>query len=247
MGQQDSVRGAAFYALQAGAWRDYVTLLHPPYTLWHLSYVVLGAAVAPELHFERLGGSLLAFFLAVGIGAHALDELRGRPLRTRIPDVALLTLAVASVTIAVGLGAVAAITITASILPFMAFGAFIVFAYNLEIMGGRFHSDFWFALSWGAFPAATGYWVNSQTFSLAGLGMAAFCFFTSLAQRHLSAQARFLRRKVVQVEGTIHLLDGDTQLLDRQSLLSVPERSLKLLALCMVVLAVVLVAWRLAL
>ena len=35
----------AFYALAPGGWRDYVTLLHPPYTLWHLSYVAIGAAL----------------------------------------------------------------------------------------------------------------------------------------------------------------------------------------------------------
>ena len=62
--------------------RDWLTLLHPPYTVWHLSYVAIGAAVAGHLVLWRLGGTLLAFFLAVGIGAHALDELHGRPLRT---------------------------------------------------------------------------------------------------------------------------------------------------------------------
>src|SRR5207302_2834838 len=73
----------AFYALAPGAWRDYVTVLHPPYTLWHLSYVAIGAGLAPELDFRVLALTLAAFFLAVGIGAHALDELNGRPLRTR--------------------------------------------------------------------------------------------------------------------------------------------------------------------
>jgi hypothetical protein len=73
----------AFYALRPGGWRDYVTLLHPPYTAWHLSYVALGAAAAPHLDGGRLGASVLAFFCAVGLSAHALDELAGRPLATR--------------------------------------------------------------------------------------------------------------------------------------------------------------------
>ncbi len=75
----------AFYALAAGGWRDYVTLLHPPYTAWHLSYVVMGAALAPQFEWDRLLAALAAFFLGMGVGAHALDELNGRPLRTRIP------------------------------------------------------------------------------------------------------------------------------------------------------------------
>ena len=70
----------AFYALSSGGWRDLVTLPHPPYTAWHLSYVAIGAALAPHFVLWRLGAALGAFFLALGIAAHALDELAGRPL-----------------------------------------------------------------------------------------------------------------------------------------------------------------------
>jgi hypothetical protein len=91
----------AFYALAPGRWRDYVTLLHPPYTLWHLSYVVIGAALAPDWRPTRLVATLAAFFLAVGIGAHALDELNGRPLSTQIPDRTLAALAAGSIAVAV--------------------------------------------------------------------------------------------------------------------------------------------------
>src|SRR5215475_9689854 len=86
----------AFYALRAGGWRDLVTLLHPPYTLWHLSYVAIGAAVAPHIYADRLGAALAAFFLAVGISAHALDELHDRPLETKLRRSTLIALAVSS-------------------------------------------------------------------------------------------------------------------------------------------------------
>ena len=87
----------AVYALRTGGWRDYVTLLHLPYTAWHLAYVTIGAALAAEFSVARLLPVLLAFGLAVGIGAHALDELNGRPLRTQIPERLLVALAVASI------------------------------------------------------------------------------------------------------------------------------------------------------
>src|SRR2546423_355692 len=87
------VQRPAFYALAPGGWRDLVTLLHPPYTAWHLSYVALGAAAAPVLHADRLVAALGAFFLGVGICAHALDELHGRPLHTRLSDRTLIALA----------------------------------------------------------------------------------------------------------------------------------------------------------
>jgi hypothetical protein len=70
----------AFYALAPGGWRDYLTLLHPPYTAWHLSYVAIGATLAPHFHADRLGAAAAAFFLGLGVGAHALDEWQGRPL-----------------------------------------------------------------------------------------------------------------------------------------------------------------------
>ena len=82
-----SVEGPAFYATgQRSAWRDVRAVLHPPYTAWHLSYVVLGAMIAPRVNWTTLIATLLAFFLAVGVAAHALDELRGRPLGTAMPS-----------------------------------------------------------------------------------------------------------------------------------------------------------------
>ncbi|MFX4493680.1 hypothetical protein ABTA45_19500, partial [Acinetobacter baumannii] len=92
----------AFYALATGGWRDLVTLLHPPYTAWHLSYVVFGAAIAPTLHGGRLLATLAAFFLAVGVSAHALDELNGRPLQTTLRRRTLVGLAVVGLGGAVG-------------------------------------------------------------------------------------------------------------------------------------------------
>jgi hypothetical protein len=83
----------AFYALERGGWRDYVTLLHVPYTAWHLSYVVIGACLAPVMAWNRLAAVVAAFALALGIGAHALDELQGRPLGTEIPTRVLIGLA----------------------------------------------------------------------------------------------------------------------------------------------------------
>jgi hypothetical protein len=147
----------AFYALAPGGWRDYVTLLHPPYTLWHLSYVVIGACLAPHLPLMRTALAVIAFLLALGIGAHALDELRGRPLQTRISSRTLVALAAVSIAGAIGIGIGVAIDFDLWLLPFIGFGGFIVCAYNLELFGGRFHRDLWFALAWGAFPLLTGY------------------------------------------------------------------------------------------
>ena len=76
----------------------------PAVHAWHLSYVVIGAALAPELPVNRLVWGLIAFALALGVGAHALDELHGHPLRTAIPDKVLIALAVVSIGAAAAIG-----------------------------------------------------------------------------------------------------------------------------------------------
>ena len=223
MGTQD-VR-PAFYALDRGGWRDYVTLLHPPYTAWHLSYVAAGAALAPRFHLDRLLWALGAFFLALGVAAHALDELKGRPLRTGIPSRILGAVAVVTLAGACAIGVGAARAWGWGLLVFVVAGAVLVPAYNLEL---ALHNDVGFALAWGAFPALTGYFVEAQTLKLEALAVAAYACALSLAQRTLSTPVRRARRELDTTAGIEPL-----------------ERALRLLTWASVALAVALVAARL--
>jgi UbiA prenyltransferase family protein len=235
----------AFYALTPGGWRDYVTLLHPPYTAWHLSYVVIGGCLAPAVAWGRLGAAVAAFALAVGIGAHALDELRGRPLRTAIPDRVLLGLAVISIGAACAIGLVGALTFEPWIALLVPLGVFLVLAYNLELAAGRFHSDLWFGLAWGGFPVLCGYAAVSGDLDAVAFVAAAFGVLHSLAQRALSNHVRFVRRRVTAVEGELELADGTHESVDAKSLIAAEERGLRLLAAATIVLAAALVAFRL--
>ena len=237
----------AFYALAPGGWRDYVTLLHPPYTLWHLSYVAIGAGLAPHLDFRVLALALAAFFLALGIGAHALDELKGRPLRTRIGSGTLAALAVVSIAGAVAVGVAVAVARDLWLLPFVACGGFLVVVYNLELFGGRFHGDWRFAVSWGGFPTLTGYFAMAERIRAEAVAAALFATFSSLAQRHLSTQVRTVRRRVESVTGTIRFAGGGEEALDSASLTTASERALKALAASLVCLGLALVLlhlWR---
>jgi hypothetical protein len=221
----------AFYALRPGGWRDYITLLHPPYTVWHLSYVALGAALAPHMKWGLLGWTTLAFLLAMGVGAHALDELHGRPLRTSIPGSVLIALAVASIAVACAIGIVVAAHSTLWLLAFVASGGLIVVAYNLELLGGALHTDLWFAGAWGAFPVLTAYFASADRLRGEVVAAAAFAFLTSLAQRRLSTQVRLVRR------GTVPPGDAEAGL-------RAPETALRLLAAAMPALAGALLLMR---
>jgi hypothetical protein len=236
----------AYYAPQTSGWRrDIWALLHPPYTAWHLSYVLIGASLAPTVNLVRLIATLLAFFLAVGVSAHALDELRGRPLQTRLPAGLLWAAAVIALIGAVLIGIAGVSVLGPWLLPFIALGVFFVFAYNLELLRGRVHGDFWFALSWGAFPVLTGYFAQTGRLSLAALAAAIAGYALSYAQRMLSTPARLLRRRSRSVAGAVTLNDGSQVVLDKPTLLRPLERALAAASWGIVALALALVTSRL--
>ena len=218
----------AYYARGSRGWRrDVWAVLHPPYTAWHLSYVLIGAGLAPAFRFDRLVATLLAFFLAVGISAHALDELRGRPLRTELPAGALWSAAVAGLAGAVALGFAGVAVVGPGLLPFIAAGVVFVFAYNLELLGGRLHGDFWFALSWGAFPVLTSFYAQAGRLTAGAILVAGAAYALSYGQRALSTPARLVRRRAHSVSGTMTMGDGSRVDIDESTLLSPLEVALR--------------------
>jgi hypothetical protein len=192
---------AAFYAVRPGGWRDWWNVLHVPYTAWHLGYVVIGAALAPHVDLTRLVATLLAFFCAVGIAAHCLDELRGRPLRTQIPSSVLVGVSSVSLAGAVVLGIAGVSRVGWPLIPFLIVGPLLVTGYNLEAFGGVIHTDAGFAAAWGAFPVLTAYVAQTSRLSVAAVLAAGAAFALSYAQRRLSTPARLVRRRAVSIEG----------------------------------------------
>jgi hypothetical protein len=187
----------AYYAASPGRWRDWWTLLHPPYTAWHLSYVVIGASLAPHVSLTPLLATLTAFFLAVGLAAHALDELNGRPLQTRIPAPTLVAVTVAGLAGAVAFGVAGVARVGWVLLPFMIVGPALVIAYNAELFGGIIHTDLGFAAAWGAFPVLTAYVAETGRIAVAPVLAALAALAMSAAQRRLSTPARAGRGRAV--------------------------------------------------
>jgi len=224
----DEVR-PAFYALRSGGWRDYVTVLHVPYTVWNLSYVALGAALAPHFRTERMVWTLVAFALALGVASHVLDEVNGRPLRTQIPGVVLVALAVASLAAACAIGVWAAFAWHEhALLAFVVAGGLVVPAYNLEWFGGAIHNAWGLALSWAAFPVLTAFFAQDGTLRAEAFLAAAYAAGMIVVQRTLSTPVRYARRTL-----------GTTQSVEPM------ERSLRILPWANVFLGCALVVARL--
>jgi hypothetical protein len=241
--------GPAFYARRGGRRADWWTVLHPPYTAWHVSYAVIGATLAPRLNWLVLGATVLAFFLAVGLSAHALDELHGRPLGTTIPDRMLWLVAVAALAAAVGLGIVTVAHSGPALIPFIVVGIILVLAYNLEWFGGRLHTDLGFAAAWGGFPAVVGFVAQKPPVTVAAVfGVVAVALSAtalSHAQRRLSTPARMIRRRLREVSGTATMVDGTRLHIDRATLLAPLDGALRTLSYAVPLLAGALVLARL--
>jgi hypothetical protein len=238
----------AFYAVTAAErgrrWSEWWLLLHPPYTLWHLSYVAIGASISSEFDGVRLVATLIAFFLAVGLAAHALDELHDRPLRTSIQSWLLVAVAATSLLGSVALGLAGIARLGPAFAVFIGAGVVLNCGYNLELWGGRLHNDVTFALAWGAFPVLTSYYAQTETIRAPAVLAAVFAFGLSSAQRALSTPARALRRRVAAVEGTITFHDGRTEAISRSVLLKPIETALKATSWSVLALAVALVTFR---
>jgi hypothetical protein len=231
------VEAPAYYARRGGPLADCWTLLHPPYTLWHLSYAVLGAALAPHLSWTPLALTVLAFLLAVGLAAHALDERAGHPLGTGFGDGALVAVAVVALLVALGLGTYGAFWWDGTNWPLvvaMPIGVVLVAGYNLELAGGRLHSDLVFGLGWGGFPVVVGYVAQAPGVDwprgLAVVVAAGAAVAATYAQRRLSTPARDLRRRTAGVSGEVRRSDGAVVELDRDAVLAPLEGALRALS-----------------
>jgi hypothetical protein len=235
----------AYYAAAPGGLRDWWTLLHLPYTAWLLAYVVIGASLAPTINTTVMIATLLAFFGAVGLAAHAIDELHGRPLRTQIPSGALVAVAVVGLGGAVALGVIGVATVGWPLVPFLIIGPVLVVGYNFELFGGVIHNDVGFAASWGAFPVLTAYVAQTGGLAWAPVIAAVAAFALSAAQRALSTPARLLRRRVDSVGGTIALNDGGEIAINHGVLLAPLERALRSMSWGVVLFAAALAVARL--
>lgn len=194
----------------------------------------------------RLVATLAAFFLAVGVGAHSLDELHGRPLNTSLPTWQLILAAVLGLGGAVALGVVGLYVVRGWFFAFILVGLTAAVSYNLELFGGRLHTRTVVILSWGGFPILTAYYAQHQTISLAAILVAGFGTMMTLAQQQLSTPARELRRRVVAVQGVAVRADGSTTPLDKEMLLAPLEAALRTLCRAGPLLALGLVVARFA-
>jgi hypothetical protein len=176
--------------------RVLIGLLFLPYTGMVLSYTIIGAMLAERIYWDRVGAMATIYFLALGIGAHALDAVGSKhvkPWGTVFSDGSLWALALSSITIAYAIGIYYMVLYTPLLTLIALAEGFFLFAYYLEWFGGQFHTDAWFAVSWGGLPVLAGHILQTNRLSLTALVVAIATGLFSLVEIKASRPYKALR------------------------------------------------------
>jgi hypothetical protein len=154
--------------------RFFIGLLFLPYTGMVLAYSIIGSMLSDTVRWGRVLSMAWIYFFGLGIAAHALDALGSKsvkPWGSVFSKTQLRLMAAVSLILAYAVAVYYMVTVVPLLWIVALLEGFFVFAYNLEWFGGRFHTDAWFAFSWGFLPVWAGYnHADQQTLSR-GLGI----------------------------------------------------------------------------
>ena len=185
--------------------RLFVGLSFYPYSLMNASYVLIGSLLAATVHYDRMAGMALAYILAVGVSAHSLDAMApNKPWGDFLTRRQLGSLAAIALVPALGLGLYYALAFAPLLLPLGAAELFFLLAYNLELFGGRFHTDFWFATSWGFLPVIVGYVLQADSFSIPSVCGGLFGFFTAYLEISASRPYKAMKKEGRDLQTAAH-------------------------------------------
>ena len=244
--------GGAWYASGGSKLREFYTILHLPYTSMVLSYILIGAGISPTIYPDRVALTLLAYFLGLGLSAHALNELHAThwvEVLGRRELTVLFALPLIGAVVIGMYGMIELHMISGTFVPslaltvFMFLEVFFLIAYNIEAFGGAFHSDLAFALSWAAIPTLVSYYVNSLVISAGAVLVALSMAATAGIEINLSRWCKEFRRNSLLTE--MQFADGSRQTITTVQLLAKPERALKLIVVVVDLAALGLIAYRL--
>lgn len=177
--------------------RVFVGLLFLPYTGMCVSFTIIGSMLASEIAWDRVGAIALIYALALGVSAHVADSLgskKAKPWGSYFSRVQQLVLMAATLAAAYTIGVYYIVYFVPLLAVIAALEGFFLFAYNFEAFGGRFHNNFWFAVSWGALPALAGYVMQANSISILALAVSGAAGFVSYSEIRMSRPYKQLKQ-----------------------------------------------------
>ncbi|MCH8324267.1 MAG: hypothetical protein IH813_04110 [Thaumarchaeota archaeon] len=150
-----------------------VGILFLPYTCIVTSFAAWGS-LSGSFELDRLAAICIVYFLSVGVAAHCLDAVGGKTKPWgNLPKRKLWIVSLIALGIAFTLGLYYAFLDSPLLFPIGIAGGFFLFAYNLELFGGKFHNNISTIISWGVLPVFAGSAIQTNSISIEALILAA--------------------------------------------------------------------------
>ena len=183
--------------------KTFIGLLFLPYTGMVLAFSLIGSMLSRTVLWDRVLAIVVIYFLGLGIGAHALDALGSRQIKpwgSVFTRQQLWLMAILSLAIAYGIAIYYMIFYVPLLWSMAILEGFFVFAYNLEWYHGKFHTDGWFAFSWGFMPVLSGYIIQTNRVSLESLLVAGAMSLFGLIEIKASRPYRDLKQRMKNLQ-----------------------------------------------
>ena len=174
-----------------------VGILFLPYTCIVTCFAAWGS-LGGEFSAERLVAISVIYFLSVGVSAHCLDAVGGKTKPWgNLPKKKIMILALSVLAVAFFIGIYYALE-SPFLIPIGIAEGFFLFAYNLELFGGRFHNNFFTVISWGILPVFAGSVI--QTNSITGVTLVLVCVSAAITYLLITTSRKYKRLKIDKVD-----------------------------------------------
>lgn len=149
--------------------RKSIGVLYLPYTAIVTCFAILGAITEP-MDIERIIAISVIYFLSLGISAHLLDAIGGKTKPWGdLPKLKLCAIALFVLGIAFTIGFYYVFLDSPLLFPIGIIEGFFLFAYNLELFGGKFHNKKSTVFSWGVLPVFAGSAIQTNSITIEAL------------------------------------------------------------------------------
>jgi hypothetical protein len=143
-----------------------IGMLFLPYTSIVTCFVVWGS-ISGTFALDRLVAICIMYFLAVGVSAHCFDAVCGKTKPWgALPKKKILIIGIFSLGIVFATGTYYAFLDSPLLIPIGIVEGFFLFAYNMELFGGRFHNNLSTVISWGILPVFAGSAIQTNSISV---------------------------------------------------------------------------------
>ena len=146
--------------------RRTVGILFLPYTSIVICFAALGS-LSGQFEIERLAAICIIYFLALGVSAHLLDAIGGKTKPWGdLPKKKLWLISMIVLGIAFSIGMYYVFLDSPLLFVIGIVEVFFLFAYNLELFGGKFHNNASTIFSWAILPVFAGSAIQTNSITI---------------------------------------------------------------------------------